>query len=237
MKDYINIYLGKLANNADEATIKAYTESAAGKIASVVGWTASGDVLTDPSTNVRIRVRAVIYQSKSYVTLGVYTRSSSDTDWFGWAWADNYAPNWGTANAADGVYATIVKSVSGASWAIGMSTNANNPAMKLAFYQNADKRYWVNMVYNVNSIYNIADGLNYTYTNGAGIMGIDNWSVYTAAEKTSIIPAPDPKRGSYFVDVARLVSVTGSNYQAGDIYFADGAYYRHIGNAFLIRVA
>lgn len=236
MTDFINIYIGKLASDADDEAKKAYVESAVRKIAEDSGWTADGEYLYSPGGNERLK----FYIDKSssstvdtYFAVGAYTRYNAEADWNG------RAPNnwWAADKIIDkAAYATIVKSISGKSWALKLSSSPDDPVMELGMFTNADGRVWIRAFEHCNNSYfDFHDGV--VGTKESESMISSTYATAFNAEKTMLIPMPDPFRGSYFIDVFRPISITGSSYAYGSIFYANGAYYRAVGNGYMIRIA
>lgn len=234
MRENIDIYLGKLTENKDEPSRLAYLKNAASKIAEAVGWTADGDTMYSPDGNARIRVW--LNAAGTVLALGVGTRSGADADWVDFSWSDNYKYYWGCSGINEkAVYATIVKSVSGQSWAIKLRTGDNNGEMPIGVFVNPNKQVWFhNFTYTNNVMFDAHDGV---IESSAPSSIISSFPSARNAKATMLIPMPDPHRGSYFVDLYRLVSLTSSGCYAGDEFYSNGAYYRAIGNGYLIRTA
>lgn len=235
MKDYINICFGKLAADADDAAKTAYVENAVKAIAAATGWTANGADLYSPGGNERLHFYINVSSSSTigtYIACGVYTRYNADADWYGREPSSWWASYKITEQNA---YATIVKSVSGLSWAIKLSPSPNDPVMDLGMFTNANNRVWIRAFEHCNStFYDFYDGV-VGNEETSSMINPTNGTAFSA-EAAMLIPMPDPLRGSYFIDVFRPVSVTGSSYAFGDVYFANDAYYRAVGKGYMIRI-
>lgn len=236
MRENIDIYLGKLIENKDEPSRVAYLKNAASKIAAAVGWTADGDTMYSPDGNARIKVWLNANGTK--LSLGAGTRFDESADWADFAWSDDYKEIWGCTyiNERD-VYATIVKSVSGKTWAIKLRSGDHDGRMQFAVFTNANGKVWIHGIANSSyTIYELHDGIKITSA-PYSIIYPDYFRITTNAEATMLIPMPDPYRGSYFVDLYHLISITSSDCYSGDEFYANGAYYRLIGHGYLIRTA
>lgn len=246
MKDYININLGMIASSPDDDAKTAYAENAVKKIAAAVGWSANGTYLMSPDMCYALRFYVYNRSISPYdpcFGAALCTRSESTASWS----EINNSNRMGSTWCADGItyknaIVTIVKSVSEASWCMALGNGADNPSMAYGIFSNADKKLAIHTLVNYNPNSNsyratLCDGNIFNSTDDCGILSGNGWIVKTSAKRTAMIPMPDPVRGSYFVDVFRAVSVAGASCNAGDIYFADGAYYRYVGAGFLIRVS
>lgn len=240
MKDYININLGSLAKEATDAEKTAFAENACRKIAEAVGWKAEGADMYSPDGNAyfRYQVKALSNSGASangklFLATRIGTRHDKDSSWSNYGWNDGYLGTWGALIEGQTAYAVICKSVSGAAWTICLSDKPDTRTIQLAAFSNTEDRWFIRA-------YIVASGGALGFYNGTnvdsfkGIFGMSEY--FTNREKTTLFPMPDQYHGSSFKDLYFISTVSGGSQSTGELYFADGAYYRCIAINTAIRV-
>lgn len=237
MKNDIVIRLGTLAADADDDTKNAYIKNVVKQIAEAVGWSADSDTLYSPSGNEKLCVYTAVSGSNQCIGVAVGTRYNADADWDMWKWNDSYTRTWGCAGIqSDVCYAIITKSASGSAFALAFGTSTIAAAKVLLVCQNSDGKWWIRSLAG-NSVFSFYDGQHTTkYSDICGIMdGSISYVISTTVDSPCFINVPDLVRNSTFPDVYRFIGTTGSTTTNGNTFYADGAYYKSIGDYFLLR--
>lgn len=233
MKDFINIYLGALSPSAEESEQEAYAENACQEIAKIVGWTADGNAMINKNGDAKLTFGCATLSSGGiYLGIAMGTRASVAAPWVEQVIGVSAKSSLVSGDPSNGLYASLVVSVSGVSWTMGLSPEYDKRACDLfAFADSVGGVMLRNIALSTQVYY--AGKTRFASTGNV----ISNRSIATEAVATWLCTAMNPLRGGAFEDVYELVCVEDKSTPSyGTLYKGQGAYFRYIGTAYALKV-